>query len=98
MIVYRECPLDPAGKVGFRLCADNATIVMLCDDCSFMWMHPDQVDPAHAIDPLLPDTKRHHPGISLQPSRWATEKEVADFGWALYLVPDLKVAQGYEEA
>ena len=86
MIEFASCPGCHDGKVGFRLCSDNETVVLLCEECALVWTHPSPFDAAHARDPLSADFQRKHPGIKLRPSRWAEPKEIEAYGWAAYLL------------
>ena len=86
MIVCCQCPSCEEGPVGYRLCANRETIVLLCDNCALVWMHPNKVDKEHARDPLNPDFARQHPQVGLRSSRWATEEEIEKWGWGVYLL------------
>lgn len=86
MIVCCPCPSCQEGTVGYRLCANRETVVLLCDNCALVWMHPNQVDAEHARDPLNPEFARQHPQVGLRSSRWASQSEVNDWGWGVYLL------------
>src|SRR5438105_2062990 len=86
MIVCCQCPTCHEGPVGYRLCADRQTMVLLCDNCALVWMHPNKVDDAHAADPLNPEFTRRHPSVELRSSRWATAEEIGSYGWGAYLL------------
>lgn len=86
MIVCCPCPNCGEGQVGYRLCANRETVVLLCDNCALVWMHPNKVDADHARDPLNPDFARQHPQVELRTSRWANEKEIQGWGWGVYVV------------
>ncbi|MBS2038708.1 hypothetical protein JST97_27250 [bacterium] len=86
MIVCCPCPSCQEGSVGYRLCANRETVVLLCDNCALVWMHPNQVDADHARDPLNPEFARQHPQVGLRSSRWANQTEVNDWGWGVYLL------------
>ena len=89
MIALGTCPVCGEGQAGFRQCADRQTLVILCDNCAFLWIHPAQFDPDHALDPLSPDLNRKHPAVVLRPSRWATAEDMDGYGWGAYLLtPD----------
>lgn len=85
MVTRSTCPTCKDGRVGFRLNADGETLVLVCDECAYIWTSPQTVDETHAIDPLQPDFKRRFPGLSLVDSRWATTDEVLAYGWAPYI-------------
>ena len=86
MITCCQCPSCGEGQVGYRLCGDRETVVLLCDTCALVWMHPHKVDADHARDPLNPEFARHHPQVELRSSRWANEKEIQDWGWGVYVM------------
>lgn len=86
MISLGQCPLCQDGKLGFRLCSDRQTVVVLCDTCAMIWGNPDKLDEAHAFDPLDPNLRRKHPGADLRPSQWARPEDVEAFGWGRYLI------------
>lgn len=86
MVVHSDCPMcKTGGRVGFRLAADKETMVLLCDECALVWSRPDQVDEAHALDPLRPEFARRLPGLSLSGSDWATIEQVLAYGWGAWI-------------
>lgn len=72
--------------MGFRRCADGETLVLLCEQCAMVWLHPARVQADNAQDPLTPEFRRRHPGVDLRNSRWASEAEVESWGWGAYLL------------
>lgn len=56
-------------------------MLLVCDECAFVWRSPDEVDARHAIDLLGPEFSRRLPGVSLSASRWAVPEEVLAYGW-----------------
>lgn len=86
MVVHSNCPVcREGGRVGFRLTADKETMVLLCDECALVWPRPDQVDEAHALDPLRPEFSRRLPSLSLTGSEWATMEQVLAYGWGAWI-------------
>jgi hypothetical protein len=87
LVLHSECPIciNPQARIGFRLASDGATMILLCDECAHVWLRPDEVDAAHALDPLRPELGRRLPGVSLEGSRWATPDEVLGYGWGAYI-------------
>lgn len=86
MVLHSSCPLcKDGGRIGFRMCADRETMLLVCDECALVWARPDEVDEAHALDPLLPDFARRLPGVTLADSRWATADEVLAYGWGQWI-------------
>ncbi|MFN8606066.1 MAG: hypothetical protein U0931_00950 [Vulcanimicrobiota bacterium] len=86
MIVCCPCPSCLEGSVGYRLCANRETVVLLCDECAMVWMHPNKVTAEQARDPLNPDFARQHPQVGLRSSRWASQDEIEKWGWGVYLL------------
>ena len=86
MIACSPCPSCGEGQVGYRLCGDRETVVLLCDNCALVWMHPNKVDADHARDPLNPEFARIHPQVELRASRWAEAKEIEAWGWGVYIL------------
>lgn len=86
MIVCCQCPSCEDGPVGYRMCANREAVVLLCENCALVWMHPNKVDRDHALDPLNPDFSRRHPQVELRSSRWATQAEIEEWGWGAYLL------------
>ena len=86
MISVAECPHCQEGQVGYRLCANRETVVLLCENCALVWTHPNQLSAAKARDPLDPDFARQHPQVQLRSSRWASAEEVNAWGWSAYLL------------
>ena len=86
MVLHSSCPVcKDGGHVGFRWCDDQEKLLLVCDECALVWSRPDEVDEAHALDPLLPEFARRLPGLSLANSRWATADEVLAYGWGQYI-------------
>lgn len=61
------------------------TMLLMCDECAFVWTRPDEVEASHAVDPLLPEFARRVPGVTLSDSHWATPDEVLGFGWGQFI-------------
>lgn len=94
MIAVAECPSCKEGQLGYRLCANRETVVLLCENCALVWTHPNRLGAEQARDPLNPDFARQHPQVQLRSSRWATAEEVTAWGWGAYLLtPDDIVKQ-----
>jgi hypothetical protein len=86
MISVGPCPVCKSGQVGFRVCANREKVVLLCDQCALVWMHPNQITPEKAEDPMGAEFARRHPDARLRPSRWAESEDVQHFGWGAYLL------------
>lgn len=86
MVIACQCPLCSEGQVGFRNCTQTEAMVLLCDTCGFVWLHPSRLEAEHAEDPIDNDFLRKHPSVRLRPSRWATEDEIRGYGWSAYLL------------
>ncbi|MBX3168136.1 MAG: hypothetical protein KF760_12030 [Candidatus Eremiobacteraeota bacterium] len=83
--------------MGYRLCSNRETVVLLCDNCALVWMHPNKVDADQARDPLHPDFARQHPQVELRSSRWATRPEIEAWGWGIYLMKPGDLFKGPED-
>lgn len=95
MVIAAPCPLcEGDGHLGFRLCSDDETMVIVCDGCAHVWMDPVHLRVEHACDPLRPDFRRHYPRCALVPSRWATREEVDAYGWGLFVPPSAAAPAG----
>ena len=86
MIAVAECPCCGEGQIAYRLCADRKTVVLLCESCALVWLHPNRVRAEDAHDPLHPEFARQHPQVQLRSSRWATPEEIQSWGWGAYLL------------
>ena len=74
-----KCRFCEQGAVGFRLCSDGVSIVLVCDECDGTWVGPEDLsvdkiqfpkDPGFTVMPL---------GCSIskgQGARWATLDEI----------------------
>lgn len=93
MIEISDCPCCKEGKLAFRLCANRETVVILCDQCAMVWVHPARLGAEQARDPLSAEFARQHPGVQLRTSRWASPEEVAQWGWGAYLMKPSDLTQ-----
>jgi len=77
------CPICGTGTRGFRLCSDNASVVVMCDECEAIWLDAQRVDASDVVyadppDYVLPGRKC---SIAASSSRWATRAEIEATGW-----------------
>jgi len=86
MISCCSCPCCQQGQVGYRLCANRETVVLLCEECAMVWLHPNKVSLEQARDPLASDFGRQNPSVDLRGSNWATSEQVEAWGWGPYLL------------
>jgi hypothetical protein len=86
MISIGICPVCEAGQVGYRVCSNRETVVLMCEECALVWTHPNHVSKEKAEDPVGADFLRRHPDCKLRPSRWALAEDVQHFGWGSYLL------------
>ncbi len=86
VIKAAPCPLCGVGDIGFRICAGGERLVLVCDGCGYLWLHPSRLEAQDACDLLSVDFRRSHPDIDLRPSRWATRQEIEAYGWGCYLL------------
>jgi hypothetical protein len=93
VIVQDSCPFEgPYGQIGFLLCSDHQTIVLMCDECNRIWLHPERLEADHALfaeppDFLVPDFEC---SIRAPLSRWATRAEIELYGWSTFIQGDGK--------
>lgn len=88
----KECPICNQGMIGFRLCDDHSTLVMMCDECEALWNVGANIDPETALYPqssnyTVPGTEL---SIASPRSRWATLEEVKCSGIELSSVHEGK--------
>ena len=73
------CPVCKGGAVGFRKCSDGKSVVLVCDECGAVWLHPGQITAETALYPSSPDFRIEALGCSIAASsgsRWATLEEI----------------------
>lgn len=92
MIVAQNfCPFDgPYGQIGFRLCSDGKTIVLMCDECDAVWLDPQNLEgesflSLQSSDFIVPGTDC---SVRFPESRWATRDEIVNFGWEKFIVDE----------
>lgn len=77
------CPICGTGTRGFRLCSDEASIVIMCDECEAIWLDVERVEASNAVYAEPPEYQL--PGrscsIAKPRSRWATRPEIDASGW-----------------
>ncbi len=85
--IDRFCPMCRGGAIGFTLCSNHKTIVMVCDECDSTWLHPDNVKTNNVIYPSAPEFVIPDIGCSIKfPSaRWAKRDEIENYGWGQYI-------------
>jgi Zn-finger nucleic acid-binding protein len=83
LYLEERCPICTTGNIGFWLCSDQSTLVVLCDECDSVWLDPELVLESNALFPQPPDflVPNHAFSISAPKSRWATLREVEVRGW-----------------
>ena len=94
MISVGPCPVCETGEVGYRLCSNRETVVLMCEECALVFMHPAQVVREKAEDPVGVDFARRHPDCKLRPSRWAEAEDVQRFGWGSYILTVKQILEG----
>jgi hypothetical protein len=78
-----ECPICNSGTRGFRLCSDQQTVVIMCDECDSVWLDARCLEASDVIYPTSPHFLL--PGQSYgvgRGSRWATKSEISAASWA----------------
>ncbi len=89
--IDRFCPICRTGTIGFTLCSDYMTIVMVCDECGSTWLHPNNIRADNVIYPSAPEFIVRDVGCSVKfPSaRLATRDEIEDYGWGQYIATQI---------
>jgi hypothetical protein len=86
------CPLCYWGQIGFRLCSDKKTVVLMCDECDAVWLRPGDVNTSIPLYPQSPDFIV--PGLEcsiLSPhSQWACKSDIIRVGWEQFIANDDK--------
>ncbi len=89
MVIGQDfCPFEGSyGQIGFLLCSDQQTIVLMCDECNQIWLSPDAVDVEHAlfVEPPAFLVPGFDYSIQSPLARWATRSEVISYGWSAYI-------------
>lgn len=85
------CPACEQGVLGFRMCSDQETLVLMCDECDAIWLKPGEVTNVPARFARCPEYVLEGLGVSVKPpaSRWATREEIERNGWGAYLAGEL---------
>lgn len=85
MIYYiqQNCPICHYGSVGFRICSDKETIVLMCDECDSIWLDPADISCSNVTYPTSPDFKIPNLNCSVKSpiSSWANKEEIEKYGW-----------------
>ena len=84
-----NCNICLEGALGFLRCSDGKTVVIMCDQCSSVWLRPEAINgPPVALEPpkfLLPDSPISTSGGA---SGWATLDEVRSAGMSAFAASD----------
>jgi hypothetical protein len=81
LYVDGTCPCCDAGMMGFRICSDGITVVVVCDECDRAWFDARRLGTADAEAVNLPRWRIADSEVFLEGSRWATRGEVEAAGW-----------------
>jgi hypothetical protein len=77
--VSTPCPACGEGLLGFQMCSDGKTIVLVCDECDAVYLRPDAITRETALFPSWPDFLIEGLGCSIATAagaRWATLEEI----------------------
>lgn len=96
MIHAGVCAYCEQGYLGFWICDDQKSCILLCDECEVAFLSPQDV----AIDnPILARSGEiQELDVSYIGGRDALREEVASFGWAMFIkgeYPYYKNKSGY---
>ncbi len=83
-----HCPICNYGTIGFRMCSDTETIVLMCDECDSVWLEPTNTKSSKVLYPRAPDFKI--PGLECSikdpDSHWAYREEISKRGWEKFIM------------
>ena len=76
------CPVCTTGPIGFRLCGDGRTLVLMCDECDSVWLLGAELRVETAHSPAWPDFMIPEIGCSVGSpgARWATWEDMGNAG------------------
>ena len=81
------CPVCAAGFVGFVLCSDQKTVVMVCEECDSLWKVPGKITSETALYTDGPDFTV--PGLNCSiahpAARWAERNDIEKVGWGDFI-------------
>ena len=84
--VESVCTSCERGRVSFAVAQNGETIVLMCDECDAVWLHPNRV---RSEAPTFVEGSEHLlPGTSIKlgsNTRWARQEEVLTAGWASFI-------------
>lgn len=88
MYYVGTCSCCGQGLLGIRICCDDETGLILCDECEAIWLHPSC--PGSPLFPQPPDSAcpRCHRPIWDPPAHWATQPEIDRLDWNDYVQGD----------
>jgi hypothetical protein len=85
--VEEICPYCEVGEIGFRRCDDGVTLVLMCDECNFVWFDPKRIKLGEAVLPDMATSKV--PGTMYSvgggAADWATRAEIEAAGWQAFI-------------
>lgn len=87
------CPVCGQGMLGFRMCSDGRTIVLLCEECGAVFLRPDEITSETALHPSWPDYVIEGLGCSTAiyaGARWATRDEIRKAGFERFIAGEWK--------
>lgn len=83
--LQKNCGVCRDGLLGFLLCSDAKTVVVMCEECSSVWLTPDELEQPPIVTEapryLLPESDVSISGGS---ARWASFQEIDDSGMSGY--------------
>ena len=81
LFLETTCPICGTGARGFRLCDDQSTVVVMCDECDSLWLDAGRLDQLDVVYAEPPEFRVPGLSCSIAKSRWATRAEVESAGW-----------------
>jgi hypothetical protein len=91
LFVQEICSFCGQGQVGFTLCADQETVVLVCDECYAVWSDPMETRAEFALFPDLQNFTIPGLNCSLAGARWAKKEEIVQQGWSNYIAGEKEI-------
>lgn len=82
LCLHQSCEICGTGNLGLRICDDDQTIVVMCDECDALWSDPRRIDAASALYPKPPlfAVPGRIISVAHPRSRWASRAELEQAG------------------
>jgi hypothetical protein len=83
IIQEKSCPVCIYGSIGYWRCSDGKTIVLICNECDSVWLHPENIDLENLHISTASDDIMIEIGCSLtgNDAGYATREDIERQGW-----------------